>query len=249
MPTFFEDPTKSMDSAAIQRAIQAAHARANNANTTTRSTGPRTPEGKAKSARNAFRHGFASAQVILDATEVEAYNAHLDSYAASFQPINQPEADAVRRMADAQWRMDIFKTTESTLVELETEYQCLMLIDPDKIANLAGPWQLRHYRTLSFIDITQERAWDLLHRYHADAAREYSRAFGVFRKLKEMRNEADPPAAAPPDTEPEIAVTEPEPSEEPVDEQLPETQQVRNELPRRQPQRKSRRLNLGRLVR
>jgi hypothetical protein len=213
------------------------------------STGPRTPEGKAKSARNAFRHGFASAQVILDASEVDAYNAHLDAYAATFQPVNQPEADAVRRMADAQWRMDVFKTAESTLVELETQYQCLMLIDHDKIAKLAGPWELRHYRTLTFIDITQERAWDLLHRYHADAAREYSRAFAIFRKLTEMREQLGPPTLPPSDR---VEVDDqPEPGE-----LLPD-QLVRNELPaaaaaadppRKQPEKKSRRLNLGRIV-
>ena len=215
------------------------------------STGPRTPEGKAKSARNAFRHGFASAQVILDASEVEAYEAHLDAYAATFQPINQPEADAVRRMADAQWRMDVFKTAESTLVELETQYQCLMLIDHDKIAKLAGPWELRHYRTLTFIDITQERAWDLLHRYHADAAREYSRAFAIFRRLKEMREE--PGSPVPPPVETPTTEPEPEPADLEINEELPQKQQVRNELPRQprsQPQQtKSRRLNLGRLIR
>jgi hypothetical protein len=214
------------------------------------STGPRTPEGKAKSARNAFRHGFASAQVILDASEVEAYNAHLDAYVTTFQPVNQPEADAVRRMADAQWRMDLFKTAESTLVELETHYQCLMLIDHDKIAKLARPWELRHYRTLSFIDITQERAWDLLHRYHADAAREYSRAFAIFRKLKEMREDL---GCCPAPSPAEIPIIEPEAEStvcrEETGEEVPQSQQVRNELPRKRPQGKSRRLNLGRLVR
>ncbi len=208
------------------------------------STGPRTPEGKAKSAQNALRHGFASAQVILDASEVEAYHAHLDAYAVAFQPINQPEADAVRRMADAQWRMDIFKTAEATLVELETQYQSLMLIDHDKVASLGGPWELRHYRTLTFIDITQERAWDLLHRYQADAAREYTRAFTVFRKLKEMR---EGPSAPPPQEQ-----SEPEIEGDAAQEEIPQPQQVRNELPQREPaprQGKSRRLNLGRLVR
>jgi hypothetical protein len=145
--------------------------------------------------------------------------------------------------------MDILKTAEATLVELEVEYECIMLTDHEKVAQRESPWELRHYRTLSFIDITQERAWDLLHRYYADAAREYSRAFSVFRKLKEMRNEQVPPVAPP---EPEIPIAEPEPAPEPeAHEEVPQTQQVRNELPRRQqPQRnKSRRLNLGRLVR
>ena len=202
------------------------------------STGPRTPEGKLKSAQNAFRHGFACSRVILDASEVEAYDRHLDSYAFLFCPVNQPEADAVRRIADAQWRMDLLKTAESTLVELEEEYQCLMLLDHDKLGVRDSPWELRHYRTLCFIDATHERAWDLLHRYYADAAREYARAFLIFEKLKEMREGP-----------------EPEPEPERPDEEVPQAQPVRNELPAAKPARntsrmnKSRRLNLGRLVR
>ncbi len=219
------------------------------------STGPRTPEGKARSAQNAIRHGFASARVILDASEVEAYDNHLDAYGASFLPCNQAEADAVRRIADAQWRMDILKTAEATLVELEIEYECIVLTDHEKLARRESPWELRHYRTLSFIDITQERAWDLLHRYYADAAREYTRAFTVFRKLKEMR-EGPPAPPLSEQSEPEIPITEPEPGEEPdVDneEEIPQPQQVRNELPRQRRQSpqpgKSRRLNIGRLLR
>jgi hypothetical protein len=149
--------------------------------------------------------------------------------------------------------MDILKTAEATLVELEVEYECIMLTDHEKVAQRESPWELRHYRTLSFIDITQERAWDLLHRYYADAAREYSRAFAVFRKLKELRNEPGPPEL--PTSEPER-----EPIGETEEEQLPETQQVRNELPagaaaeagskpKPAQRNKSRRLNLGRLVR
>ena len=225
------------------------------------STGPRTPEGKARSAQNAVRHGFASARVILDASEIEAYDDHLDAYRASFLPYNQAEADAVRRIADAQWRMDILKTAEATLVELEIEYECLVLTDHEKLARRESPWELRHYRTLSFIDITQERAWDLLHRYYADAAREYTRAFNVFRKLKELRGEEGlRESTLPP---PEIQSIEPEPAapaEPEMDEEVLQTQQVRNELPHRQSRQqqqprqpqargKSRRLNLGRLLR
>jgi hypothetical protein len=122
-----------------------------------------------------------------------------------------------------------------------------MLIDHDKIAKLARPWELRHYRTLSFIDITQERAWDLLHRYHADAAREYSRAFAIFRKLKEMREDL---GCCPAPSPAELPIAEPEPAPTAEDEQeVPQPQQVRNELPRKRPQGKARRLNLGRLVR
>ena len=213
------------------------------------STGPRTPEGKARSAQNAVRHGFASARVILDASEVEAYDHHLDAYHASFLPSNQAEADAVRRIADAQWRMDILKTAEATLVELEIGYECLVLTDHEKLARRESPWELRHYRTLSFIDITQERAWDLPHRYYADAAREYTRAFNIFEKLKEMRSEADPPPAPP---------EQPDPVES-EDEEVQQPQPLRNELPAQDSKRsnnrskqtgtKSRRLNLGRLVR
>ena len=75
--------------------------RPNNANTTTRSTGPRTPEGKATSSRNALKHGFTAANPAISSEDREAWEALFASYIQDFQPATQSETDAVRRAATA----------------------------------------------------------------------------------------------------------------------------------------------------
>ena len=51
-----------------------------------KSTGPRSPEGKAAAAQNARKHGFAGGRVVIADEDKEAYQAHLDAYFDSFQP-------------------------------------------------------------------------------------------------------------------------------------------------------------------
>src|SRR4051812_23539366 len=75
---------------------------ANRANAA-KSTGPRTPEGKARSSRNARTHGFAAA--AFTAVGMEDIR-QLDDLRASaihdFQPQNEQELIAVERIALAQ---------------------------------------------------------------------------------------------------------------------------------------------------
>ena len=75
---------------------------ANRANAA-RSTGPRTPEGKARSAQNARTHGFTATTFAVvrveDLREVERLK---DDLVAHYQPRNSQELFAIERMAIAQ---------------------------------------------------------------------------------------------------------------------------------------------------
>src|SRR5436190_4769347 len=88
-----------------------------------KSTGPLSPEGKAKAAQNARKHGFASARVVLHEEDRQAYDLHLDGYFASFHPVTQAECDTIRRAAWAQWRYDRLTAIETGLLDLEIAHQ------------------------------------------------------------------------------------------------------------------------------
>ena len=45
-----------------------------------RSTGPKTPEGKARSSKNALKHGLTSEELILPGENPEAYDARMDEW-------------------------------------------------------------------------------------------------------------------------------------------------------------------------
>ena len=76
--------------------------RANAANT----TGPRTPEGKARSAQNARKHGFTASHFAVVRLEDLQEVAHLSAdLIAVYQPVNSQELFALERMALAQQAM------------------------------------------------------------------------------------------------------------------------------------------------
>jgi hypothetical protein len=75
---------------------------ANRANAA-RSTGPRSPQGKAVSAQNARKHSFSPANfAVIRLEELDAV-AHLkQDLVALYQPVNSQELFAIERMALAQ---------------------------------------------------------------------------------------------------------------------------------------------------
>ena len=73
-----------------------AAARANGA----RSEGPATEEGKAKSARNAVKHGLTS-NVLIHTTESREKMDELQAYRDEYQPQGQTETDLVDELSAA----------------------------------------------------------------------------------------------------------------------------------------------------
>ncbi|HEY1204064.1 MAG: hypothetical protein ABSH46_21000 [Bryobacteraceae bacterium] len=70
-----------------------------------RSTGPRTPLGKARASLNAVRHGLSARNAVLPQEDSEAYLELLTSLETEFQPHGPLETFLVQQMASAQWRL------------------------------------------------------------------------------------------------------------------------------------------------
>ncbi|MGI8958969.1 MAG: hypothetical protein ACR2IV_04235, partial [Bryobacteraceae bacterium] len=68
-----------------------------------RSTGPKTPEGKAISARNNFRHGFSGAFTVLPWERQEEFDMLLGGLRDEHKPSGLTETILVDRMAQAIW--------------------------------------------------------------------------------------------------------------------------------------------------
>jgi len=78
---------------------------ANRANAA-KSTGPRTPEGKARSSRNARTHGFtASTFTVVRLEELDEIARLKQDIVAVYQPVNSQELFALEQMALAQQTM------------------------------------------------------------------------------------------------------------------------------------------------
>ncbi len=74
-----------------------------------KSTGPKTPAGKARSSRNALKHGLLSQQVVIDTGDgvesLQDFQTLLRRLHAEFQPTTVMEAALVERIATCFWRL------------------------------------------------------------------------------------------------------------------------------------------------
>jgi hypothetical protein len=70
-----------------------------------KSTGPRTPEGKATASMNALRHGLLAQQVLLPGEDSEALQKLSESLRAELQPSGELENLLVERIIASVWRL------------------------------------------------------------------------------------------------------------------------------------------------
>src|SRR5262245_5821478 len=70
------------------------------------STGPRTPQGKARSSQNALRQGLASALAVVEGLEqAQDWQAHRDGIVAGLAPVGALEETFAERVALCSWRL------------------------------------------------------------------------------------------------------------------------------------------------
>jgi hypothetical protein len=184
---------------------------ANRANAA-RSTGPRTPEGKARSAQNSSRkHGFISSTFAVVRLEDLHDIARLkDDLLAVYKPVNSQELFAVERIALAQQALLRAARLESGLFStclnetLDSAGQAMILMNPD----LAGDGDIEITRAQNrnyllgegFHRMTSKsNSWSLFLRYHAQAERHYRRAVEEFERLRRLRSRpSNEPISEPP---------------------------------------------------
>jgi hypothetical protein len=91
---------------------------ANRANAA-KSTGPRTPEGKAISSRNSSHYGRIADTVVLQSECPARFRAFLDSFYCEYQPATPTEIALVDTMAGARWRLMRMSQFESAIIDHE----------------------------------------------------------------------------------------------------------------------------------
>jgi len=82
-----------------------------------KSTGPRTPKGKAASSRNSLEHGLCAQKLLLIDEDSDAFLALLHDLFSRFRPVGAGEESLVKRIALAQWRLDRALPIETQLYQ------------------------------------------------------------------------------------------------------------------------------------
>src|SRR5207248_5159999 len=71
-----------------------------------KSTGPRTPEGKERSKFNALKHGLSARTAVLPGEDPEAFQGRIEVFMTVLEPRNGLEAYLAGQAAQASWQLD-----------------------------------------------------------------------------------------------------------------------------------------------
>jgi hypothetical protein len=164
-----------------------------------KSTGPRTPQGKARSAQNSRKHGFTASTFAVVRLEDLQEVAHLQAdLVGVYQPVNSQELFALERIALAQQAILRAARLESGLFttclneSLDSSGNSIIPMSRE----LAGDGDIeitqaqnRNYALAEGFHrmVRQSNSWSLLLRYQAQAERHYRRAIEEFERLKALR--------------------------------------------------------------
>ncbi len=165
-----------------------AQLRANRRNAT-KSTGPRTPAGKQRSALNATKHGLTATTTVLVHEDAEAFEQLRSALHDEIAPSNTVDWMKVEMLAHQWWRMLRNARLERGMLDSRLAYFAQHEQATDKSGdfdeNLSAA--LHHFT----------RDIDLMRRYSVAVERAYYRALAEVEQLRKAQNPPDPPTARP----------------------------------------------------
>jgi hypothetical protein len=114
------------------------------------STGPRTAEGKARSAQNAIRHGLTSRHLVIRDDEREEFEALQESLSAELAPQGAVEAVVFQELVHAAWNLARFRRIEAeastgTAADFSDPATTVVL---DRLGRYQARTQRAYYRAL-----------------------------------------------------------------------------------------------------
>ena len=181
-----------------QKPVSPEQLAANRANAA-KSTGPRTPEGKARSAQNGRQHGFTASTFAVIRLEDLQEIAHLRAdLIAVYRPVNSQELFAIERIALTQQAILRASRLESglfttCLAEVMDSSGTPFFLMPEE---LTGDLEITRAQNRNYMLgegfhrlVKQSNSWSLAIRYQAQAERHYRRAIEEFERLKALRQE------------------------------------------------------------
>ena len=121
------------------------------------STGPRTAEGRARSAQNARKHGLDARQFVVRPDEQEEFDDFVSSYAVEVSPQGAMELAVFQDLVHARWNMMRVRRLEAELAATGPD----PLLDPergaiaDRLARHHTRFDRLHQRALKELRLLQ----------------------------------------------------------------------------------------------
>jgi hypothetical protein len=158
-----------------------------------KSTGPRTPHGRAASSRNALRHGLLSKTVVLQSECPTRFEASVASLYAEHAPVTPTECTLVDTMASARWRLMRLANLEAASVDHE-------LANGPTAATETAELSLPVRTALAYRRATDSgRSLELMNRAEARLQQQFNSALDRLLLLRAARPVSPAPEQAPED--------------------------------------------------
>jgi len=144
-----------------------------------KSTGPRTPEGKQRSSLNAFRHGLTGQTVVISPADQKSHGEFCADFLRDYQPVGALEHQLVQNIANCLWRLNRIAANEQSLLALDTVHCEDGIHSTDDRAITAGASARAfemHVKTLATLSIYEQRI-----------ARQFERALKLLKETQAER--------------------------------------------------------------
>ena len=165
--------------------------RANGANAR-RSTGPRTPEGKAKSSQNALKHGLRAQITVLPDENIDDFDVLISELEDEFQPATAIEWTLLRQLADAEWRMRRVPLIEAGVLAKELHESRQHYEDnPDQLPEDPAEVEIFLIGAMAVSDAETGDVLAKLSRYEARLSHRYFKALAHLRNIQDRRTRSD----------------------------------------------------------
>ena len=147
-----------------------------------KSTGPRTPEGKARSSQNALKHGLLARDAVMADEDPAEYDRQLQILEENLFPKNAIEFELVLQIADSRWRLRRITRIEAGLTTYQ--YHGTDRATRERYPDTVVPGRNGENQLLgkSMQDHTQ--ALHNLARYRTMTSRDITRALRMIRQLR-----------------------------------------------------------------
>jgi hypothetical protein len=168
-----------------------------------KSTGPKTPEGKARSRRNGLIHGLTAQACMLEDEDPQDLIKTIEELREKYDPQDTDEDFLIERMAKARFRYGRIMPLEAAI------YNLRLAVDkaPTPLVEAQGIPAQRAWAYMR--DANGGNALSKLSRYESALLREYDRSRQELEKLQKIRaaRNPDPPPAPAQRSEPDSSIT------------------------------------------
>jgi hypothetical protein len=163
-----------------------------------KSTGPRTPEGKAASSQNRLAHGLCSSALLLPGELESDFDLLRQEVLEAYQPATAEERILTDQLVEATWRLNRARRVETRTHILLNQDSFGILNDKDGAVDTHPD----HLSAVTLYLDETEGVFRRLHRYVTTIERSYQRAHKMLQEAIKRRPVVVPvPAPAP---EPEV---------------------------------------------